>query len=254
MQNQEPVLLLGDVTGRSCVGVRMLTRVLEEKGRDVLALPTVLISNTWNLGRVEQLETTDYLLRTLKTWQELGLSFGGVYMGYVTGRAQAQALAGAADAARAQGKWVMVDPILGDHGRPYQSITDEQKRGMALLIEHAGLITPNLTEACLLTGTPYERALTDGRAAQAMAKQLSGGVRSVLITSAKVAAGRDAVAGWDHRLKQGFAVPFERVPGEHWGTGDRFCGVVLHELMEGTPLQEAVCQASREVCSALKAL
>ena len=254
MQNRQPVLLMGDVTGRSCVGVRMLARVLEEAGREVLALPTVLISNTWNLGRVEQLETTDYLLHTLRTWEELGITFGGMYMGYVTGRAQAQALAGAADAARAQGQWVMVDPILGDHGRTYQSITDEQKRGMALLIEHAGLITPNLTEACLLTGTPYEQALTDGRTAQAMAERLSGGVRSVLITSAKDAAGRDAVAGWDHLRGRGFAVPFERVPGEHWGTGDRFCGIVLHELMEGTPLEEAACQASREVCRALKAL
>ena len=36
--DERPILLLGDVTGRSRVGVRMLTAALESRGREVLAL------------------------------------------------------------------------------------------------------------------------------------------------------------------------------------------------------------------------
>ena len=45
------ILLLGDLTGRSRVALRMLTGELENRGHEVLALPTALISNTLNLGR-----------------------------------------------------------------------------------------------------------------------------------------------------------------------------------------------------------
>ena len=59
------VLLLGDITGRSRVALRMISSVLERCGHEVLMLPTALISNTLNLGVHEALDTTAYLLRSL---------------------------------------------------------------------------------------------------------------------------------------------------------------------------------------------
>ena len=69
------ILLLGDLTGRSRVALRMLTGELENRGHEVLALPTALISNTLNLGRAAIADTTDYLLEALETWETLGLSY-----------------------------------------------------------------------------------------------------------------------------------------------------------------------------------
>ena len=53
---------------------------------------------------------------------------------------------------------VVVDPILGDNGRRYNSVTTEQVEAMKRLIGHADVITPNLTEACLLADVPCEHA------------------------------------------------------------------------------------------------
>ena len=55
--------------------------------------------------------------------------------------------------------------------------------------------------------------------------RLSENGASVLITSAG-----DAVVGVDARTGMRFNIPFERVPGEHWGTGDRFCALLLDGL------------------------
>ena len=74
------VLLMGDLTGRSRVALRMLCTVLEARGHEVLMLPTALISNTLNLGRHAALDTTDYLLESLETWQALGLH---AYLAYI---------------------------------------------------------------------------------------------------------------------------------------------------------------------------
>lgn len=88
------ILLLGDLTGRSRVALRMLTFELEKRGHEVLMLPTALISNTLNLGRAAMLDTTDYLMESLETWKSLGLSYDLVYIGYVTGLVQAEKLCG----------------------------------------------------------------------------------------------------------------------------------------------------------------
>ena len=63
------ILLLGDLTGRSRVALRMLTCELEARGHEVLALPTALIANTLNLGQAAMLDTTDYLMQSLETWE-----------------------------------------------------------------------------------------------------------------------------------------------------------------------------------------
>ena len=236
------ILLLGDLTGRSRVALRMLTFELEKRGREVLMLPTALISNTLNLGKAAKLDTTDYLTESLATWKSLGLSYDLVYIGYVTGLAQAEKLCEVADEARARGVPVVVDPILGDNGRRYNSVTTEQAEAMKRLIGHADVITPNMTEACLLTDTPYAHADI-----QTLLDKLGKNGGSVLITSAG-----DTVAGLDMRTKEHFRIPFERVPGVHWGTGDRFCALLLDGLAHKMPLAQAAKRASDGVYGALR--
>lgn len=247
------VLLLGDITGRSRVALRMLSRVLEDLGHEVLMLPTALISNTLNLGSHAALDTTDYLLRSLETWKTLGLRYDMAYIGYITGMEQAQTLCAIADDLRAQGVPVIVDPILGDGGKRYNAVSDAQAAGMKLLCAHADLITPNLTEACLLADMDDAAAAQDSGLARLIAALAPASEkRSVLITSAKLSAGQDVVAGWDERAQETVVVPFSRVPGHHWGTGDLFTGLLMDGLLRGVSLAEAAQGAASRVAAQLR--
>ena len=113
---------------------------------------------------------------------------------------------------------------------------------MKRLIGHADVMTPNLTEACLLADVPCEHADW-----QKLMDRLSENGTSVLITSAG-----DAVVGVDARTGMRFNIPFERVPGEHWGTGDRFCALLLDGLAHKIPFDRAAKRASDGVYEALK--
>lgn len=241
------VLLLGDMTGRSRVALRMLGAVLERAGHEALMLPTALISNTFNLGMHEALDTTDYLLRSLDTWRKLGLRYDMAYIGYITGRAQAERLAAVADGLRGQGVPVIVDPILGDDGQKYNSVSASQVEGMRLLCRHADLITPNLTEACLLADVPYSE-----RDGGALAAALSAGTRSVLITSAKAEDGADATLCYDAGTGTAQFLPFARVPGHRWGTGDLFTGLLMDGLLRGQSLASAAQAAGAHVAAQLR--
>ena len=238
------VLLLGDLTGRSRVALRMLCAVLEARGHEVLMLPTALISNTLNLGRHAALDTTDYLLESLAAWEALGLTADLAYIGYITGMEQAQKLADVADGLRERGVPVVLDPILGDGGRKYNSVKEGQVQGMRLLMRHADLITPNLTEACLLAEEAYRE---DG--GEALAETLAQSGCGVLITSAR-AEGGDAVIG--RTADEAFVLPYERVPGHRWGTGDLFTGLLIDGLLLGRTAREAARIASAGVARQLR--
>ena len=262
-------LILGDITGKSRVAVRMLTSTLEARGHEVLALPTALISNTLNLGKHAALDTTEYLLASLRAWEELGLGWDCVLIGYVTGLAQAKALCDVADRSRKRGAWVLVDPILGDGGRMYNSVTADQAEGMRLLAQHADIVTPNLTEAYLLTDTPHEGSFANGKetacdafsgerkpaldAQEAALGALSGdGKRSVLITSTIAPDGGSMVLGYDAKAGERFAIPFERIPGRHFGTGDLFSALLTDGLLRGLTLEGAAREASEAVGRAIR--
>lgn len=241
------VLLLGDITGRSRVALRMLSCVLEGMGREVLMLPTALISNTLNLGMHEMLDTTDYLLRSLETWEKLGIRYDMAYIGYITGREQAERLSCVADSLRAKGVPVIVDPILGDNGKKYNSVSREQVEGMRMLCRHADLITPNLTEACLLLEREYAPAQS-----AAYARALGAWGCSVLVTSAAAERAPDAMVGYDAGSARTYAIPYERVAGHRWGTGDLFTGLLMDGLMRGFSAEDAAQEAGRRVAAQLR--
>lgn len=249
---KKTALLMGDITGRSRVAVRMMTAVLEERGIEVLALPTALISNTLNLGVHAALDTTDYLLESLNAWEEIGLAWDAVHIGYIASSAQAKALCPIADAQRKQRRFLVLDPILGDNGRRYHSISDDQMEGMKLLMAHADLITPNLTEAALLSGFSYEEALC-GAENKRMLDGLGGnGARSVLITSARTKDGAHAMIGFDAETQEYFEIPYEQLPGSRGGTGDLFSAVLLQLLMVRMPLGDAAQFAGYAVAGELR--
>ena len=52
---------------------------------------------------------------------------------------------------------MIVDPIMGDHGEAYATYTEAMCRKMRELAEMADILTPNLTEACILTDRPYKK-------------------------------------------------------------------------------------------------
>ena len=110
---------------------------------------------------------------------------------------------------------------------------------MRLLMRHADLITPNLTEACLLADETYRE---DG--GEALAETLAQSGCGVLITSAR-AEGGDAVIG--RTADEAFVLPYERVPGHRWGTGDLFTGLLIDGLLLGRTAREAARMAGAGV-------
>lgn len=231
----------------SCFGrcsLAVIAPVLSVMGAQCCPLPgTVLSTHTGGYGIPARTDLTEQMAGALRHWGELGLSFDGVYTGYMASLEQIRLAADWVDALRGPGGLVVADPVLGDHGRLYTAITGEMAAAMGELCRRADVITPNLTEAALLLGLPPHALLEQG--GEELARRLSReGTRSVVVTGVTPGPGLTGAAWFDRATGRSGTVSAPRAEGQFPGTGDLFAAVLTGGLMRGEGLEESAARAA----------
>lgn len=229
----------------SCFGrcsLAVILPVLSTMAVQCCPVPTaVLSSHTGGFDRIARTDLTDQMAGTVDQWEHLPLRFDGVYTGYMASAEQISQTVEAIRRLKVPGGLAVVDPVLGDHGKLYRSITDEMVAAMSRLCDCADVITPNLTEANLLLGRSPDEAVENG---EELARALSdNGRRSVVVTG--VSAQPDLVgAAWYDRTNGNTGTALgPRVDGAYPGTGDLFAAVLTGGLIRGEPLKDSVTRA-----------
>ena len=135
------------------VGLNCIVPALQSQGHEVMALPTILLSNHPGLGKPEGRATAasemSAMLRALKN---LGAfeQIDAIITGYFASAEQVEMIASLI--AEINCSIVLVDPVLGDHGKLYVPETTALAIGRKLL-PLATIITPNAFELSWLSGS-----------------------------------------------------------------------------------------------------
>lgn len=239
------VAAIHDLSGFGRCSLTVAIPVLSAMGLQCCPLPTAFLStHTGGFEGFSFLDMTDEMPRAAAHWRTLDLGFRCIYSGFLGSERQIEIVSDFLRDFREADTIVVVDPVMGDHGRIYQTYTAEMCRGMARLAERADVIVPNLTEAALLLDTPYE-ALPSGEAGgRELVERLSlDGRRSVVLTGVSAAPGQTGAVCFDARTGRTESVQTDRVPREFYGTGDVFASVLSGALVKGRTLTEAARQA-----------
>lgn len=85
---------------------------------------------------------------------ETDLHFKGICTGFLGSSEQIGIVTDFIERFRREDTTVLVDPVMGDYGNTYPTYTEKMCKEMIRLVSLADIATPNLTEACILTGTP----------------------------------------------------------------------------------------------------
>ena len=253
-ETMKQILLINDVVGHSHVGMAAMMPILTYLGHQTFNLPTALVSNTLDYGRFNVLETTDYMRGAIPVWRELGFCFDAVCTGLMFSEEQAVLVSDYCAQLRSEGTAIFVDPIMGDAGRLYNGITQQQVELMRKMVGVADLTFPNFTEACYLTDTQYKKeGLSWTDICQVLDSIVKLGAKSAVITSACVD-GESCVVGrrctessavFRQDLTDGlyFRIPYDEIPVAFHGTGDVFSAVLIGYLMNGNTLKESTEKA-----------
>ena len=243
------VAAIHDMSGFGRCSLTVAIPILSAMGVQCCPLPTAFLStHTGGFEGFTFLDMTDEMPKVADHWASLGLTFQAIYSGFLGSARQIGIVEDFIRRFRRPDTVVVIDPVMGDYGRVYQTYTAAMCDGMARLAELADVITPNLTEAALLLGRPYD-ALPAGEAGlRQITEQLSlEGRRSVVLTGASLAPGRTGAVCYDARTGRTQVVQTAYIAHEFHGTGDVFSSVLTGALVRGSTLADAAGQAAEFV-------
>ena len=235
----------------SCLGKCSLTvsqPVISAMGAACAVLPTALLSTHTAFPAPAVRELSDFIRPILDHWEGIGAKFDGILTGYLANEGQAE-LALELFARFGEHALLVHDPAMADHGRLYGGLTPAMVEAHRRVCARADLVLPNLTEGCLLSGTPYEDR-TDLAFCRKIAQDLlKNGPKAVLLTGFSPEPGSVGFYCSDGVTEFSHAGP--RLPRSCHGTGDLFAAVVTGGLTGGMTVPEAGVLAAEFVHRAI---
>lgn len=233
------VAAVHDLCGYGKCSLGIAIPVLSAAGIDVCPVPTSLFSAHTRFPKFYMHDTTPMLGDYLDAWREEGIELDGVYSGFLGSAEQVDAILRLyreyPDALR------IVDPVMGDGGAKYPTYTDEMCEAMKGLVDGADLLTPNLTEASILTGIPYEgQDVDEAYVRRAMDALFDMGAKAVVIKGVvhegeQVIRNYVAVSGGEMEEVSGALLPYML-----HGTGDLFASGLTAAVYAGESLSASV--------------
>lgn len=146
--------MINDIAGFGRCSTTVSLPVISVMKVQVCPVPTSVLSNHLGFPLCHFDDYTSHMRDYLKVWNDLGLTFDGLYCGFLGNEEQIDIVREFVEMFRPP--LFLLDPVMGDHGRAYSSITKTHVQKMKELLPLADIITPNITEVCLLTGTPWK--------------------------------------------------------------------------------------------------
>ena len=238
------VAAVNDMSGFGRCSLTVALPVLSAMGIQACPLPTAILSNHTGYESCWFEDFTDRMDAYIAQWERLQLHFDGVYTGFLASCEQVRKIEAFIGTFAKPDAVRLVDPVMADNGKLYATYDAALCEEMKKLVSYGTVVTPNLTEACLLTGADYGSLMTLRgeallEAVFTLAQYISGlGPQQVVVTGVKLGEGTigNVVIDRDER----FVVSTPMVERSYAGTGDVFASVLCGCLVRGEPLKQAV--------------
>lgn len=204
-------------------------------------VPTSIFTNHTGFPKFSKLDCTDWTGNYITDWKAIGLGFEAIQTGFLASQAQMDFVLDFVEAFHAQHTLVAVDPVMGDYGRLYPSYDPALAARMPELLKVADVLTPNLTEACILARRPYMENPTEGEIADLAAEICAENAKFAVISG--VHRGGNLLNFIYSEGEGCDVVEVPKIGGDRSGTGDVFASVILGAMMCGRSFGDAVRMA-----------
>lgn len=266
------IAVINDLSGFGRCSLTAAISVLSCMGVQPCPLPTAILSGQTGYPSYYCDDYTEKMEYFRREWKKMGAAFDGIYTGYVADEAQITQIFRFLDTFYLKNDaggapFLLVDPVMGDEGRVYKMFTPKLLEQMKLLAVRADIITPNLTELCLLTGNDFHKVkgMTDKRqlleTVEQMAREMiAKGPRVVVVTGIDftdltdktVKIGNLVVTNGLSKTESSRFFSFPYVGGSFSGTGDLFASVLAGGAARGDDICRSVELAGEFIGRAMK--
>lgn len=254
------IAVINDMSGFGRCSLTAALPVISALGVQACPLPTAILSSQTGYPSYTCVDFTTHMREFHKEWMKIDARFQGIYTGFVSCEDQIDEIFQFLETFHNQENFLLVDPIMGDDGETYDMFTDVLLEKMIQLTSYANIITPNLTELCLITGANYKDISTITHketilcTIETMTKDiLSETLKNVIVTGVHfLQEGVDMVANVLVTPTHTFHVAHPYLGGSYSGTGDLFASCMAGGLTKGIPVEDMIEIASDFLYGAIK--
>ena len=243
-----------DISGVGKCSLTIALPVVSATGVECSCMPTAVLStHTAVFKGYTVRDLSDDMLPMAQHWKKEGIRFDGIYTGYMVSPAQGKIIEEIFDLISDEDTIKIVDPVMGDFGKFYNGMGEDMADAFRSLCAKADVITPNITEASILSGLPYiETNHSDEYIASLMDYLKTLGAKKIILTGVTPDEKHIGNAAWDSETDETVINLNERIPHAFHGTGDLFSSCLAAMLVRGASIQDAISFASDLVIDGIK--
>ena len=233
----------------SCVGQCSLTvalPIISACGIEASVLPSAVLStHTMGFSGFTFRDLTDDMPAISDHWKKEGLTFDGIYTGYLGSAQQIEYVKKIISTNAAEGCLVVVDPAMADNGKLYPAFDMAFVEEMKKLCSDADYLLPNITEACFLTGMEFRTEYDEAYINEMIDKLCALGAKNVVLTGVSYAEDSTGVVVFEDGEKRYYE--HQQIAGGIHGTGDIYASAFVGAKLRGKTAFEAATIAANYV-------
>ena len=241
--NQKKIAVINDFTGFGRCSIAVALPVISILKVQCCPLPTSIFSNHTGFKSFFFDDYTEKMPAYIQEWKKLGLQFDGISSGFLGSKEQIQIVTQFFKEFKTEQNLIVVDPVMGDYGKTYSTYTPQMCEEMKKLVSYADILTPNVTEACILTDTLYKEKFTMAEYRKMAETLCEKGPSKVVISG--IVQGEFIANYCYEKGHEPKIVRSHKVGTQRSGTGDIFAAIIVADAVNGVPFEDSVRKASR---------
>lgn len=245
------IAVINDMTGFGRCALTVEIPIISQMGIQCCPVPTSILSNHSAYKSFYIKDLTSDMEAYMTEWHKLKLKFNGVLTGFCGSFEQIDIAKRFIDEFSDADTKIIVDPIMGDNGKTYSIYDGAMCQKMKELVSKAHIITPNLTELCILADKEYNSQYgynEIGEMCRNVIKLMKDN-SSIVVTGIN---SKQFISNFIYEREKSTIIR-KRIAGEsRCGTGDVFSSVLAASVIKGSSLSEAVKKAADFVAECIR--
>ncbi len=247
---QKKIAVINDFSGFGRCSIAASLPIISAMKIQCCPLPTSIFSNHTGFDSFYYTDYTDHMDAYIDEWVKLGLNFHGVLTGFLGSPEQIRIVKRFLELFKKKDNITVIDPVMGDYGKLYPTYSPLLAEQMRTLVPYADILTPNLTEACILTGTEYKCDMNE-KELEWLCKKLSEmGPKKIVISGLE--RGDDLENFIYEAGKAPQTIREHKVGPCRSGTGDVFSSIIAADAVNGVDFISSVRHASSFIAKVLR--
>lgn len=247
---QKKIAVINDFSGFGRCSIAASLPIISAMGIQCCPLPTAIFSNHTGFDSFFCTDYTSHMNDYMDEWKKLDLRFQGILSGFLGSPQQIEIVKRFLSLFRDGNTITIVDPVMGDYGKLYPTYSPLLARQMSALVPYAHILTPNLTEACILTGEAYDPDMGEADLERVCRKISDMGPQKIVISGLERG---DCLENFVFQAgNQPKVIREHRVGPCRSGTGDVFSSIIAADAVLGMDFAESVNHAASFVARVLR--